>query len=633
MAVTASERLHDVRLVRNLLIPLSDGVTLAADLHLPDAPGPYPTLVSLYPYRKDDIIGSFTAYTRCWFAQRGYAQLLVDVRGYGGSAGKRAESFHPLVESVDTREVVEWAAAQDWSDGAVGVWGISYGGLTALAAGVARPPHLRAIAPVYPLWDVYEDIASPGGVSTMISQNQWSTIMLAQRLAPPTFRDAAGRWLEVWHERLARVEEEGVDISHWLGRDGSDEYWRERVLPIERIEVPTFLIGGWRDLFPQGVAAAFERIAAPKRLLFGPWLHIQPDIAAREPVDWLGLLLRFWDEHLRGAEPADDPAVLAYVQGAGGWRSETTWPPGDLEERVFRPAGGGALGAEPDDGSDEHAANPLVGSTGGQWDAMATGMGYPLDQGPDDVLSLTYTSAPFDAPLELAGSPTVVVDAVRIDGEGPFDLVAKLVDVAPDGGAELIASGWARTPGGPTTVRLWSTAWALAPGHRLRLSLSCADFPRTWPDPSSPRIRVARAGSSLHLSVASTRLGEPVEPPRPDAVPVADRFPWTVTGGPRWTIERDLANDAVTVTLGGGETMRLPEGGTLEIRQHAAAHASAAHAEGARVDASAAIDIVHPDGERVEVETRSSAWRDRNVYEGRVTLNGHPLLERTWRAP
>ena len=631
---TTQQRLHDVRLVRNLLIPLADGVTLAADLHLPDAPGPHPTLISLYPYRKDDIIGSFTAYTRRWFAERGYAQLLVDVRGYGGSAGVRAESFHPLVESSDTSEVVEWAAAQEWSDGAVGVWGISYGGLTALAAGVARPPHLRAIAPVYPLWDVYEDVAAPGGVPTMISQNQWSTIMLAQRLAPPTFHDAGGRWLEVWQERLRRVEQEGVDISRWREHSADDDdYWRERVLPIEQIEVPTFLVGGWRDLFPHGVATAFQRIPAPKRLLFGPWLHVQPDLAAREPVDWLALLLRFWDEHLRDTEPAGDPTVLAYVQGAGGWRSETTWPPENAEEQSFFPAGNGVLGADPGGGADRYAANPIVGTTGGQWDAMATAMGYPIDQGPDDLLSLTYTSAPLETLLELAGSPTVVVAARRVDADGPYDLVAKLVDVAPDGSAELISSGWAHAQSGPTTVRLWSTAWALAPGHRLRLSISCADFPRTWPDPTSPRLEVDRSGSSLHVPVVRGSIGEPVEPPRPDAVPEAERFPWTISGAPTWTIERDLACDAVAVTLGGRETMRLPEGGTLEIRQQATARVAAAHAEGARVDAEASIDIAFPDGEHVEVETRSTSWRNRTVYDGQVKLNGHKLIEHTWSHP
>ena len=124
--------LLDVRVERNVLIPLDDGATLAADLHVPDGPGPFPTLISFYPYRKDDVIGSFSAYTRRWFAERGYAHLLVDVRGSGGSSGRWVESMHPLPEGRDGAQVVEWAAAQQWSDGSVGIWGVSYGGLMAL---------------------------------------------------------------------------------------------------------------------------------------------------------------------------------------------------------------------------------------------------------------------------------------------------------------------------------------------------------------------------------------------------------------------------------------------------------------------------------------------------------------------
>jgi hypothetical protein len=631
-AATVRERLRDVRLVRNVLIPLSDGVTLAADLHLPEAPGPHPTLISLYPYRKDDVIGSFSAYSRRWFAQRGYAHLLVDVRGHGGSEGRRAESLHPLPESADAGEVVEWAAAQEWSDGAVGVWGVSYGGLTALAAGAARPPHLRAIAPVYPLWDVRADWAAPGGCPAMLGPYQWTTVMLAQRLAPPTFRDADGRWLRVWRERLARVDEEGVDVSRWQEHRDDDGYWRERVLHVERIEVPTFLIGGWRDLFPEAVATGCERIPAPTRLLLGPWLHVQPDLAAREPVDWLPLLLAFWDEHLRDGPPADDPPALVFVQGSGGWRGDTGWPPHAVESRTLHPGPEGRLAGERAGGADEYDSTPLAGVTGGQWDPMGTGVGYPLDQGQDDLLSLTYTTDPLAEPLELAGSAEAVLDVERLDGEAPFDLVAKLVDLAPDGRAELIASGWARSDGGATTVRLWATAWALAAGHRLRLSVSCADFPRVWPDPTRPRIRVRHAGSELRLPVARAGIGEPVEPPRPTAVRPSERFPWTLGGSPSWTIERDLAGDAIAVTLGGGETMRLPEGGTLALRQRATARVAADHPEAASVEAEATIEIESADGERIEVEARGRSRRDRNLHWGRVTIDGCPMFECSWRS-
>ena len=100
-AEAPTEQLHAVGLERNVLIPLTDSVTLAADLYLPHGPGPFPTLISFYPYRKDDIIGSFSAYAQDWFAQHGYAHLLVDVRGSGGSAGRGVESMHPVPEGAD----------------------------------------------------------------------------------------------------------------------------------------------------------------------------------------------------------------------------------------------------------------------------------------------------------------------------------------------------------------------------------------------------------------------------------------------------------------------------------------------------------------------------------------------------
>lgn len=630
---TVNESLHEVRFVRNLLIPLSAGVNLAADLHLPDTPGPHPTLISFYPYRKDDVIGSFTAYPRRWFAERGYAHLLVDVRGYGGSEGRRAESFDPGPEASDAGEVVEWAAAQQWSDGAVGVWGVSYGGLMALAAGIALSPHLRAIAPIYPLFDVAADITLPGGCPAMLGQHHWSTMMLAQGLAPPTYRDSEGRWVRVWRQRLERIEQDGPEAPFWQAHPRADEdYWRGRVLPVERIEVPTLLVGGWRDLFPESVTRAYQQITSPqKRLLIGPWLHVPPDLAAREPVDWLPMLLRFFDQHVRGARADDDPPVLAFVQGGGGWRGATTWPPPRIEDWVLRPGPAGRLGEQTGNGADEYAATPLVGSAGGQWDTQGTGMGYPLEQTPDDLLSLTYTTEPLGEPIELAGSPRALLAIDRLDGDEPFDLVAKLVDVAPDGRAELITTGWARGSSGETSVSLWATAWQLAPGHRLRLSISCADFPRVWPDPTAPRLRVKRAECTLHVPVSPDRLGQPVQPPRPTPAPRSERFPWTIEGAPSWTIEHDLANDGIAVTLGAGEKIRLPEGGTLTLSQQATARVRAAHPESASVEAAVTIQIAYPCGECVEVEAQSRSGRSTNVSEARVTLDGRVLLHRSWR--
>lgn len=617
--------------MRNLLIPLADGTTLAADLHLPAVRGPHPTLISFYPYRKDDIIGSFTAYPRRWFAERGYAHLLVDVRGYGASEGCHAESFDPSAEASDAREVVEWAAGQHWSDGAIGVWGFSYGGLMALAAGVAQPPHLRAIAPVYPLWDVYADVVAPGGCRTMITQYHWSTVMLAQRLTPPTLRDADGRWARVWRERLEQLEREQIDISAWRAHPAGDPFWLERRLPVEQIQVPTFLIGGWRDLFPDAVVDAYKRIRAPKRLLLGPWLHVPPDVAAREPIDWLELLLGFWETHLRGViSPIEEPPALVFVQGGGGWRACEDWPVSRLTWRVVRPSIGGGLSETAEPGVVEYEPSPLVGATAGQWDALGTGMGYPLDQGFDDQSSLCYEMQ-FDEVWDLCGSPVAVLEVDPLDLRGPLTVVARLVDVASDGRAELITSGWAQTRGGQATVRLRTTAWRVQPGHRLRLSISCADFPRIWPA-EVRRVRLNQTHSELRLPLARAGIGTPADPKRVQTSGTGERFPWTRAASPKWRVQRDLANDALSVTLGGNETLALPQGGLFTLRHSATARVTAKEPASASVEASAEIEVRRDDGERVAVRARSTAWSDRDVFWASVSVNGCRLFERTWRS-
>jgi predicted acyl esterase len=327
----------------------------------------------------------------------------------------------------------------------------------------------------------------------------------------------------------------------------------------------------------------------------------------------------------------DEAPVLAFVQGDGGWRATDDFPVPEVSWTTLRPQLDGLLGETAEDTVAEYEPTPLVGAASGQWDAMGTGMGYPLDQGPDDRQSLCYELSLEDA-WEVCGSPEAVLDVQRLDEGDAFLLVAKLVDVAPDGSGELITSGWAQTQGGPTRVPLWATAFRLAPGHRLRLSVSCADFPRAWPDIVPQCVRLNHARSELRLPLAPGGIGTPAQPRRAAPVPATERFPWTRSGAPVWKMERDLANEAVSVTLGGSETLALPQGGTLAIRQSATARVSAGHPANASVRAEAAIDIDTDEGEHIEVRSRSRIWRDRDVFWGSVSVDGCPVFERSWRS-
>jgi hypothetical protein len=127
---------------RNVEVPMRDGVRLRADVMRPAGPGPFPVLVYRTPYDKEQERRDYTTFARA--LERGYAVVVQDVRGRYASEGK----FRPYQqEGQDGFDTIEWAAAQAWSSGAVGTFGLSYPGAVQWMAAVENPPHLKAMVP------------------------------------------------------------------------------------------------------------------------------------------------------------------------------------------------------------------------------------------------------------------------------------------------------------------------------------------------------------------------------------------------------------------------------------------------------------------------------------------------------
>ena len=194
--------------------------------------------------------------------ERGYADLLVDMTGTGGSEGKYGETFNLKREGRDAAAIVEWMATQDWCDGNVGIWGVSYGASIVFAAAGERPPHLKAIVPVYGTTNNRERIA-PGGCLTCFDFYSWAAHMLALDLLPPTFQDAEGRWRRTWHERLERMKSELPHGLEWQMHPQDDDYWTAGQVDASRIDVPTLLIQGWRDVFTDCMLDAHRQVRGP----------------------------------------------------------------------------------------------------------------------------------------------------------------------------------------------------------------------------------------------------------------------------------------------------------------------------------------------------------------------------------
>ena len=149
---------NGVRFIKNVMVPVSDGVHLAMDLHVPDCEDwqstPRPLILGYDPYRKDDAAPYSGWPDR--FARHGFIGARLDCRGTGASEGTNTDEYTPL-EQQDGVETIEWIARQPWSTGKTAIFGASYGGFTAVQIAAHGPPHLTTIVPVFFTDDRYTD--------------------------------------------------------------------------------------------------------------------------------------------------------------------------------------------------------------------------------------------------------------------------------------------------------------------------------------------------------------------------------------------------------------------------------------------------------------------------------------------
>ena len=595
--VRANYRVEQVR------IPASEpGMTLAADLYLPDTPAPA-VLTQHYGRR---VMGR-----RCYqyFAERGFASVVVDCRGVGGSDGLPRGLLDPR-EAADGAAVVEWVARQPWCTGKVGMWGFSYGATLALATASRRPRGLGAVFALMAFTEAERDLVHPGGLRGGLGFTAFSCVeqMLNDLLPPVRGADLAAR-REQWLRKACEFEPWLVDA--WR-RPPGDTGWGERAIDVGSIAVPAFCVGGWRDLFCAATVRTYQRIGAPKRLLIGPWLHDLPENSALAPVDSLALAEDWFTRWLGDSVPTHRDAVDVYVQGAGEWVRSASWPPpvAELNAKGDKPV---------------RRTDPTVGALSGLGRLPISDFGHPLDQHDDDHRALAFTDEPVTEPVLITGQPTVALDLAP--GSTATRCVVKLADVDPDGRSTLICSGIVAA--GESSVELDPTCYELAAGHRLRVVVSDGDFPWLWP------VEPGLLGGSVTLTVPvgqRSDLGRSALPELPadtsrQAVKFAQR--------PVWRISRDHNADAVSVELA-AEQRRLytSDGAPIDRREfRAAAEVSRADPAGARLTASGKFRLDTEAGERLVVRTEIEVTTTTGTLTGQVTVDDQPIFTRSWSMP
>ncbi|HEV7604999.1 MAG TPA: CocE/NonD family hydrolase, partial [Candidatus Limnocylindrales bacterium] len=311
----ASPPRHEVETVWDARIPARGGVELSANLWLPRAAGTgerFPAVLEMIPYGKDNWRLDSDIALGTYLAQRGYALCRVDVRGTGSSGGIALDEYTEA-ETLDGFDAVAWLAEQPWCDGAVGMWGISYGAFTSIQVAKLRPPHLRAIVPIQGTDDRYlSDVHYIGGCVTVSELSQYAVSQVGMNAMPPDPAFRGEGWREGW---LARLEATPPWLIEWLRQQHDGPYWRQGSLAPDygAIEAAILNIGGWMDSYVDAALRMQAACSAPSRTIVGNWVHGLPSSATPGPnLDELHEIVRFFDRWLKGIPNGADeePAIV-----------------------------------------------------------------------------------------------------------------------------------------------------------------------------------------------------------------------------------------------------------------------------------------------------------------------------------
>jgi len=643
-------------------IPMPDGIRLAVDLYQPTSAKKkerFPVLLEYLPYRKDE------SRSRCYslfsyFVERGYIVARVDIRGTGNSEGHLIEYEYTDREQEDGEAVIEWLAKQPFSTGNVGMFGVSWGGFNSIHMAMRNPPALKAIIAVDATDDIYQDdVHFIDGVMHFDSYEVSQEVDNSVPGAPEFVVDES-----FFTDRF--------DTTPWMlvykrhQRDGP--FWDRASLNVDysKIRVPTFVIGGWYDGYRDSVPRMLQHMTAPVKGLIGPWAHSFPNSGYPEPrMEWRHEAVRWFDHWLKGKKTGimEEPKFAVYVRdwhapgltldkAPGQWRWEEGWP---LERGRLLD-----LNLHPDHRlhpSLPQAANhelkyiPSVGIEAGG-SVMWWGDFMP-DQRPTDDRSLVYDTEPLDEDTEILGFPRVVLNA---SASAPLvHWFVRLSDVAPDGRVtQITGAGFNGTHRNSAVdpeplvpdktyalaIEMHFTSWVFPKGHRIRLSVSNAQWPMFWPTPYPMTTNLKLGGE------APSRMMLPVVPyeprPQPHFQKPADdpelagygaAESATVSGYAELSdVVRDAETGTATVTLANSSTSTYPWGSiknteNLVHRTNDLDPAQSSFRGSYGITIELSDRVLNVTG---IVDFRSDAENFYFLYTKRIHLNNVLLRERTW---
>jgi uncharacterized protein len=544
MAQYKSEVRDGMRIDWDVPIRMEDGVVLRADVFRPVEDGRYPVIMNHGPYAKglafqngfpgmwkplstkypDAVAGTSNKYQN-WetvdpekWVPDGYICVRVDSRGAGRSPG-RLDIFSPR-ETRDYYECIEWAGTQPWSNGKVGLLGISYYAANQWQVAALQPPHLAAICPWEGASDYYREFTHHAGILyTFVSV--WYPVQVSAvqhggggrgERNPNTGELIAGPDVLPDEELAANRSDSAAELlNHFL----DDEYYRERSAELERITVPVLSATNWaHHLHTRGGFEGYARVSSDLK-----WLEVHGLEHFTEFYTDYGVALqkRFFGHFLKGEDTGWDrqPPVhlnVRHVDGSFELRPEQEWPLARTRwTKLYLDAQGRTLAEE-------------LPACGASVDFEALGDG------------LTFTTEPFTEEIEITGPAAARLFASSTTTDADLFLTLRVLD--PDGRdvtfvsaldpAGVVAMGWLRashratdperslpyrpwhphdrteplTPGEtvPLDIEIWPTSVVIPAGYRLAVTVQGRDFefPGDGPWPATYGVQMKGNGMFVH---------------------------------------------------------------------------------------------------------------------------------------
>lgn len=461
-----SQPVYKMKIEKDVVIPMRDGVHMAADVYRPDAKGKFPALLAFSPFSKElqSIILTFPPQSRpnplwdgcieagnpAYTVPRGYVHIIADARGTGGSEGVYSNmggmGKKGYTVGQDGYDMVEWIARQPWCDGNIGMIGISIFAMAQIQTAAEQPPHLKAIFPSGGWYDVYRShthggifwlmsraaIDGRGGDSGFAWGNPQSAMMMdlsgeefrkrvEERLADPDVRYYPNFF------NMLRFPKQSPIFVDWILNpcDGPFFWEHEGSRKFDRIEIPVYTGVNWgRSWFVDEAINCYLGVKGPKKLLMSPL----PPMVDRPFHEHHEEIIRWYDYWLKGMDTGimEEPPIHIYVEGVNEYRFEYEWPLARTRwtEFFLRPRNRISMEPEP---LDTEAVPP-----DGFYQA-------PL-RVTDAISVLKYATAPLPTDMEITG-PCALYLYASIDTDDTNWMV-KLLDVDPSGKAKEITTGW-----------------------------------------------------------------------------------------------------------------------------------------------------------------------------------------------